>query len=459
MKKLPQTEFKEPDDLEAVAEEPLVIHKRPETANSHLIICVHGLGGSRYGGDKATWGKFPQFVFEDIPELDVGLYEYRTLFRRLKFWKSVSLSDEAKVFADIIRDELSDYKTVILAGHSMGGLLCKAVISYLLRTSERNALSRIGGLILMATPQLGSIRVPRILTLLSPDFRTLKAHSSFVAEITETFQNHLYTDERINAVDKIIIPTWAILGASDFWVDQLSSGIGLTSNRRKIVRGSHTEIVKPKNKESDVYSWVRDRIKVCLSRFKYDVYISVVMAGLQTDEDYRKYRTEALQIEKVLKEKCNFQSIFYAGRDISAKAEFDAQDISLEDDLRALRESRYYLLIYPEKVVSSVLFEAGLALALGKPSVYFVRDRHNLPFLMAKAGEASLIAGVKIYECGEPGEIHKLIERHRENCGSGTTLADRFQVEGWARIGETLLRPCLSGRRSQQLHTALLCAK
>jgi hypothetical protein len=30
-------------------------------------------------------------------------------------------------------------------------------------------------------------------------------------------------------------------------------------------------------------------------------------------------------------------------------------------------------MIYPDKIVSSVLFEAGMALALGKPSFYFGR--------------------------------------------------------------------------------------
>jgi len=411
MKKIPQIQF---EDLEAVAEEPLVIHQQINAPNNQLIIFVHGLGGSRYG-DKATWGKFPKFIFEDIPQLDVGLYEYQTLLRRLKFWKSVPLKAEAKIFADIIRDELSNYKTVILVGHSMGGLLCKAVISDLINTQDKDALSRIGGLILMATPQLGSIRVPKLFSWFSSDFAALRTHGEFVAEINDMFENHLYLDERINATDKTIIPTWAVLGASDFWVDQLSAGIGLVSSRKKIVRGSHTEIVKPKSKESDAYSWVRDRINVCLGRFRYDVFLSSAMAGLHTEEDYQKYRDEALHLEQMLTKKCNFQFIFYAGRDLKTKA-FEAQNISLHDDFSALRESRYYLLLYPEKIVSSVLFEAGWALALGKPSVYYVHDRDDLPFLMAQAGDASLNSKVTIYEYGDKGrqEISHLIEQHGE---------------------------------------------
>ncbi|MGZ8934684.1 MAG: esterase/lipase family protein [Methylobacter sp.] len=421
---LQQAKYEEPDVLDQAALHPLVLHlQETPDKNNHLIIFIHGLGGNRYG-KKATWGDFPKFVFEDIPQLDVGLYEYRTLFRRLILWKSIPLREEAKILAEIIRDELSNYKTIILVGHSMGGLLCKAVISSLVSTGERDTLSRIGGLILMASPQLGSLRILSFLSYLSSDFQALKTHGDFVTEINEIFENHLYQDEHINAIGKTTIPTWAVRGASDFWVDQLSSGIGLESNRIKVIHGSHTEIVKPKSRDIGAYFWVRDRIKICLSRFKYDVFLSSAMAGLKTEEDYQTYRTEALNLEKILKEKCGFKSIFYAGRNLETMAEFQAHNLSLQDDFFALKESRYFLLMYPERIVSSVLFEAGWALALGKPSVYYVRDRDDLPFLMAQAGDAHLDAKVTIYEYGKKGreEIFHLIKEHGEKLWSLTAV-------------------------------------
>jgi pimeloyl-ACP methyl ester carboxylesterase len=81
----------------------------------------------RYG-PKATWGRIPYFLFEDFPELDVGLYEYHSLFRRLKFWESVAIEDEATSFADLLRQ--SNYPEILLAGHSLGGLLCMAALRY-----------------------------------------------------------------------------------------------------------------------------------------------------------------------------------------------------------------------------------------------------------------------------------------------------------------------------------------
>jgi tetratricopeptide (TPR) repeat protein len=41
----------------------------------------------------------------------------------------------------------------------MGGLLCMAAIAHLIDSRQEKALSRIGGLMLMATPQIGSQRV------------------------------------------------------------------------------------------------------------------------------------------------------------------------------------------------------------------------------------------------------------------------------------------------------------
>jgi len=411
LKRLSQSQFIEPDNNNSIQEEALVIHHREGTNHNQLIIFVHGLGGSRYG-KTATWGEFPTYIFADFPEVDVGLYQYRTLLARLKFWKSIDLETEAQVFADLLRDELSRYVDIVLVGHSLGGLLCKAAISRLVKNTEKDTLSRISGLILMATPQLGSMRVPRLLSWLSADFQALKPHGAFIAEINRTFENNLYSDERIARLDGVTIPTWAVLGASDFWVDQISAGIGLPSNRKKIARGSHTEIVKPKDKDSGIYSWVRDRIKVSVSRFKYDVFIASVMASLKTEKEYQESRKAVLELELHLKEACNFQSIFFAGRKLKSMAQFEAQDVALEDDVSALSESKYFFLLYPQKVLSSVIFEAGLALALGKPSVYFVRDRSHLPFLMRKAEQASLTARVKIYEYNTSEDIANLIKHH-----------------------------------------------
>jgi len=257
---LVQLVFEEPAGRPDLVDEPLIVHQRTEkTRNRALLVFVHGLGGSRYGV-RSTWGNLPKFVFEDFPPLDVGLYEFRTLFRRLRFWESVTLQQEAEVFAGILRDA-TQYTTLLLAGHSMGGLLCMEAIRYFLKSNQSEELRRVAGLFLMATPQAGSERVPGFLARFSKDFRALKPHGDFVTEIQRAFTNYVLVDENASAAGKEQIPAFAILGSHDQWVDGLSAGLGIPDRQTKAVRGSHTQIVKPPNKGHDGYQFLRASIE------------------------------------------------------------------------------------------------------------------------------------------------------------------------------------------------------
>jgi pimeloyl-ACP methyl ester carboxylesterase len=400
MKRESQTDYAELGADGSLAEEPLVIHQRSDPTTSHsLIIFVHGLGGARYGA-KATWGKFPEFIFRDLPDLDVGMYQYRTLLGRFRFSRSISLETEAEILAQIIRDDVASYKNIILVGHSMGGLLCKAVIHHLVTNGDRDSLNRIAGLILMATPQLGSLRVPAALSWLSRDAQALKPHSSLIGKVQKTFEDHIALDERTNTHRKFTIPTWAITAANDLWVDPLSSGIGLTSSRIKLSRGSHTEIVKPPDRNSNVYQWVLTQIKTALGRFRYDVFLAAAMAGHSTDAEYEQSRAEVLELIDILETQCGCK-VFYAGRTLKTKAQFEPKVLALNDDLDALRASRNFIFYYPERVVSSVIYEAGWALILGKPSIYVVRKDEHLPFLLKEAQQAFDRQRVRIFECAD----------------------------------------------------------
>jgi len=264
-----QPTFAEPGNSKQYESEPLVIHRHEfEELPSALIVLVHGLGGRRYG-EKATWGRIPEFLFEDFPMLDVGLYEYRTLFRRFKFWESIDLQQEAEVLSGVLR-EADDYDRIILSGHSMGGLLCMGAMCHLFTSNQPDQLKRIAGLLLMATPQTGSQRVPRPLTWFSKDFYALRPHGPFVQDIQRILANAFHLDENLSSPNKKTVPTWAVLGSSDFWVNKFSAVGALPEERCFPARGSHTSIVKPKKAESDSYRFIRKRIAICLSRVELE---------------------------------------------------------------------------------------------------------------------------------------------------------------------------------------------
>jgi len=242
--------------LKEYRRESLVIHQRTrQTANRTLLIFAHGLNGDRY----ETWQRFPEFVFEDFPLIDIGLYGYSTGFSRIVSRRSIRLVDEARVLSHILR-EARLYEKFILVGHSMGGLLCKMVVADLLKSQNTKTLKQIKGLFLLATPQAGTLKMSLLPQWLGSDISALKPHGVIVQDVDRVFQNHLCLDESISRKDKISLPTWAIQGASDIWVDPLSSGLSLPENQIQLVHGSHTSIVKPAHKETDAYRFFRNRL-------------------------------------------------------------------------------------------------------------------------------------------------------------------------------------------------------
>ena len=276
MRSVTSATFDEPPLTNQLQEEPLIIHSRPAPSESqtsicatkqasarHLAIFVHGLGGSRYGR-KATWGHFPSLLFEDFNQLDIGMYEYRTLFRRIRFTKSIELEREASVLGDLLVS-LTHYEHFILLGHSLGGILCKGVVAYLLHPERQETLHKLSGLFLMATPQLGSTMVPSFLSIFSSDARALRPHGTYLSTLAQAFQDHIDTRSSYTLDDKVAIPCWALLAAEDNWVDALSAGIALDVTQKRIVRGSHTSIVKPRARTDDGYRFIYSCFKKTLN--------------------------------------------------------------------------------------------------------------------------------------------------------------------------------------------------
>src|SRR5262249_31103880 len=91
--------------------------------------------------------------------------------------------------------------------------------------------------------------------------------------------------------------------------------------------------------------------------------------------------------------------VFWAAEKIESMADFDTFDVSAMDDLKALDESRIFVLLLPQKLVTSALFEAGYALSKKLLCHYFVHDREDLPFLIREV--RGTLSKVRIHEHGE----------------------------------------------------------
>ncbi|MEV0743469.1 hypothetical protein AB0I51_47910 [Streptomyces sp. NPDC050549] len=148
----------------------------------------------------------------------------------------------------------------------------------------------------------------------------------------------------------------------------------------------------------------------------YDVFLSSPMASLPSDEAYESHRHGILRIVEALERNCRFK-VYYAGEQRPTTASFERPDVGAHHDFAALRESARFLLVMPQDLVSSSYVEAGYALALGIPSVYYHQSDIRLPFMLRQAAQYSTdFPRCKEYEYQQIDHIVDDIE------GNGTSL-------------------------------------
>lgn len=179
-----------------------------------------------------------------------------------------------------------------------------------------------------------------------------------------------------------------------------------------------------------------------LTRTTYDVFLAIPMAAnpkdeaafkalshdlvacFQTDLNLHRIYCAWLRVDGDDSE----ESVRPAGGDDESDADgggkWDSAQIALPDVRNALKCSKYFVLVYPEKIVSSVLVEAGMALGFEKPSVWFVRDKDHLPYLLKKgegASERDGIPSIKIYVIKELRHIKGLLRTHKNRIFGAST--------------------------------------
>ena len=154
----------------------------------------------------------------------------------------------------------------------------------------------------------------------------------------------------------------------------------------------------------------RERSEIPSARKRHDVFVAAPMAALPDQTAYARQREETLELVEALRTSCKFESVFYAGREISSVADFEAADISVGDDFEALASSERFVLLFTHPVVTSALVEAGAAIGLKKPSLYLVRKRDDLPFLLRQAEQA--FPFVRIQAQPTNRDFVRLIQKH-----------------------------------------------
>lgn len=138
---------------------------------------------------------------------------------------------------------------------------------------------------------------------------------------------------------------------------------------------------------------------------RYDIFVSAPLAAFSSDDEINEDHLRVKAVVSYLETSLGY-NVYWAGRNIKKSADFDDGALSADDDVKAIRESRCFLLLYPKPIPSSVLFEAGIALQECLVSIYIAPKREDLPFLMRHAAEA--FDNVKICEATLPDDTIKI---------------------------------------------------
>jgi hypothetical protein len=128
-----------------------------------------------------------------------------------------------------------------------------------------------------------------------------------------------------------------------------------------------------------------DTVAECRIPGMHDLFVSCPMSSLNDKEYEQVGATIDSLVEKI---KAAGHSVYCARCRVGAGQKLDPEKVAAEEDFAALKASRNFVMVYPKRVVSSCLLEAGYALVSGIRSTYFVRRDDDLPYMLKGAIES-----------------------------------------------------------------------
>jgi hypothetical protein len=147
-----------------------------------------------------------------------------------------------------------------------------------------------------------------------------------------------------------------------------------------------------------VYS-VRDEVK------PIDVFVSTPFSSFGVDHEKKAFLIELREVLKSLMTHSSLRNFHYCLNTIEDFSLDQPHFLASEISIQKLRQSKKFLMIVPyETLPSSCFVEAGIAIGLKIPSVYFVRSRKCLPNLLREVGGVNR-ADVSVDEFDSVAEV------------------------------------------------------
>jgi hypothetical protein len=133
----------------------------------------------------------------------------------------------------------------------------------------------------------------------------------------------------------------------------------------------------------------------------FDLYISTPVVSLAHQNEFKRHKKTIEELIAILKQSRSDSKIFCYIAEISSLPTSGASNYNIKKIYSTLRRSKKYIGIFPSKVMSGAHCEAGFALALGKPCLFFVKDINDLPTILRKAPSVYSFVNIQLYDSNE----------------------------------------------------------
>lgn len=213
----------------------------------HVVLFVHGLNGSSL----STWHHMLS-VFESDSEVDgyaLGCYTYPTSLLRLPFGERMAgIRQIASGLRTHIDTYYSEKKSIILVGHSLGGVIAR---QYIIEEKKGGRAPKVCGVVFFATPHTGAA-----LANIGRHFSSSHRHLAQLCKGSDILQiiNSDWAAMKIEGDIKALY----IVGGTDAVVSEESAApyVG-TDNVHTIIGHGHTQIIEPSNNEDLRYKLLK----------------------------------------------------------------------------------------------------------------------------------------------------------------------------------------------------------
>ncbi|MFX0581067.1 esterase/lipase family protein [Nocardia nepalensis] len=222
------------------------------------IVFVHGFLSGRH-----TWQQFAEVIASDeefAEQVSIVPFEYDTRIVQLNPLRRIpSLPDAAELLRTTLRDRVT-VRPVVLATHSMGGLIVQQYLADRLRSGNTDELADIAGVVMFACPTDGSPMLYRTRSMIPlrhrQERRLRPLNEATAANRAEVINRVVHSDDPTTR-----IPIWAYAGSTDAIVPPVSAKSVFPDRFYGSLPGDHFTIIRPDSHDHLSYLAVRRRVQ------------------------------------------------------------------------------------------------------------------------------------------------------------------------------------------------------